>query len=103
MKSTGIKRVIGEGGFVIPSPFRSILNIKSKDILEIKIENEKVIFKKHEFVSDSLKESYSYNPVGSRGRIFIPKHIRIELDIKNKDEVLVHLEDEILVLKKQVE
>ena len=31
MKSTGIKRVIGEGGFVIPSPFRSILNIKSKD------------------------------------------------------------------------
>jgi len=103
MKSTGIVCVIGQGGFVIPSPFRSILNIKSKDILEIKTENEKVILKKHEFVSDSLQESYSYNPVGSRGRIFIPKHIRIELDIKNKDRVLVHLEDEILVLKNQVE
>lgn len=100
MKSAGVKRIIDDGGFVIPSQFRSILNIKSKDILEIKIENEKVILKKHEFVSDSLQESYSYNPVSSRGRIFIPKHIRMGLDIKDKDRVLVHLEDEFLVLKK---
>ncbi|MBU8590013.1 AbrB/MazE/SpoVT family DNA-binding domain-containing protein [Priestia megaterium] len=101
MKSTDIVcSVCKRGSFVIPSQFRSILNIKSKDILEIKTEDRKVILKKHEFVTDSLQEGYWYNPVGSRGRITIPKPIRIELSIKDIDRVLVHLEDEVLVLKK---
>jgi len=100
MKSTGIKCVIRAGGLVIPSPFRSILNIKSKDILEIKIENEKIILKKHEFVSDSLQQRHWYNPVGSRGRVSIPKHIRTVLSIENECSVLISLEDNFLTLEK---
>ncbi|MEW4242318.1 AbrB/MazE/SpoVT family DNA-binding domain-containing protein [Priestia megaterium] len=101
MKSTGIKCVVREGGrIVIPSKLRSILMIKNKDILEIKNKHETILLTKHEFANESIIEGCWYNPVDSKGRIVIPEDIRIELNIRNKDELLVYMEDEFLVLKK---
>jgi len=101
MKSTGIKCVMREGGrIVIPSKLRIILAIKNKNILEIKKRHETVFLTKREFANESIIEGCWYNPVDSKGRIGIPEDIRIELNIKNKDELLVYMEDEFLVLKK---
>ncbi|WP_154990907.1 AbrB/MazE/SpoVT family DNA-binding domain-containing protein [Priestia megaterium] len=101
MKSTGIKCVMREGGrIVIPSKLRSILAIKNKDILEIKTKHETVSLTKHEFANESIIEGYWYNPVDAKGRIVIPEDVRIELNIQDKDELLLYMEDEFLVLKK---
>lgn len=104
VKSTGVECVMREGGrVVIPSKLRSILAIRNKDILEIKKEHETIFLTKHDFVSVSIQEGYWYNPVDSKGRIVIPEDIRIQLNINNRDVLLVYMEDEFLVLKKQVE
>lgn len=101
MKSTGIKCMVREGGrVVIPSSLRRILAIENKDILEIKTKHDTVFLTKHEFASESIIEGYWYNPVDSKGRVVIPEDVRIELNIKNKDELLLYMEGEFLVLKK---
>ena len=49
MKSTGIVRKVDElGRIVIPKELRTTLGIDLKDPLEIYIEGDQIIFKKHE-------------------------------------------------------
>lgn len=49
MKSTGICRPVDElGRIVIPKEIRNSLNIKEKDPLEIYIDGESIVLKKHE-------------------------------------------------------
>lgn len=48
MKSTGMTRPVDVlGRVVIPMEIRDSLNIKPKDILEISVEGNQIIFKKH--------------------------------------------------------
>lgn len=49
MKSTGIIRKVDElGRVVIPVEIRRTLNIEEKDALEIYVENDSIILKKHQ-------------------------------------------------------
>lgn len=49
MKSTGIIRKVDElGRIVIPKELRRLFNIKEKDAIEIYVENESIVLRKHE-------------------------------------------------------
>lgn len=49
MKSTGIVRKVDElGRIVIPKELRKMFNIKEKDPLEIYVEEDTIVLKKHE-------------------------------------------------------
>ncbi len=49
MKTTGIVRKIDElGRIVLPIELRSTLDIKTKDSLEISVEDDRIILKKYE-------------------------------------------------------
>ena len=49
MKSTGVTRQIDElGRFVLPVEIRRALNINLKDYLEIHVENDSIVLRKHQ-------------------------------------------------------
>lgn len=49
MKSTGIVRKVDElGRIVIPKELRKMFNIKEKDALEIYVEEDRIVLRKHE-------------------------------------------------------
>lgn len=64
MKSTGMVRKVDElGRIVIPIEMRRTLDIEEKDVLEIYVDEDKIILKKHEVACvfcDSTKDVVNY-------------------------------------------
>ncbi|MBR7796639.1 AbrB/MazE/SpoVT family DNA-binding domain-containing protein [Agaribacter marinus] len=90
MKSTRVLRKVDNWGkIVVPSVFRDELNIKAKDLLEIFVDGDKIIFRK--FVSSNVcmitgKVSEN-NIILANGKIILNQEILKDLIQEIEEEI----------------
>jgi AbrB family looped-hinge helix DNA binding protein len=98
MKSTGLVRRIDDlGRVIIPKDIRRIFDIREGDALNVYIQNNCIVFEKH----DESKDICIIRRIDDLGRIVVPKDIRHSLKISYDDplEIFTTREGQIMFKK----
>lgn len=104
MKATGIVRKIDElGRLVVSSEIRKDLGICSNEKMDIYLDANNPEFIVLEKFQDGSSSVGSARKLDNLGRIVIPKEIRRNLFIKNKDYLEFLTEDNKIYIKKYIQ
>lgn len=100
-----VRKIDELGRMVLPAEFRILLEIQTGDILSISLENEgnKDLIKLKKCPYEDIKSELFAKKVDELGRIVLPQQIRSVMDIEEKDDLEVFLDEEkkcILIQKK---
>ena len=94
MRATGMSRKIDEmGRIVIPIEIRRCFDMNCNDSIDIYIENNNIILKKHDSVGMSRK-------IDEMGRIVIPIEIRRKFNLNFNDEIDIYTNEDSILLKR---